>query len=75
MAARIMNAQVARNTGMFIEPSNHDGMIHRVFRRFETCDKPTIGAINGWALGGGTELALCLDIRYAAESATFAGSP
>jgi enoyl-CoA hydratase len=43
--------------------------IHRVFRRIETCDKPTIGAINGFALGGGTELLLCLDIRIAADTA------
>lgn len=45
--------------------------LHTVFRRIETLDKPTIGAINGWALGGGTELALCLDIRIAAQSARF----
>ena len=32
---------------------------------------PTIGAINGWALGGGTELTLCLDIRIAADTARF----
>lgn len=44
-------------------------LIHRVFRRFETCDKPTIGAINGWALGGGTELLLTLDIRLVAHGA------
>lgn len=43
--------------------------IHQVFRRIETIDKPTIGAVNGWALGGGTELMLCLDIRLVAESA------
>lgn len=44
-------------------------IIHRLFRRFECCDKPTIAAVNGWALGGGTELLLCLDIRLIADSA------
>ncbi len=43
--------------------------IHAVFRKIEALDKPTVGAINGWALGGGTELLLCLDIRIMAESA------
>jgi len=44
-------------------------IIHRVFARFESCDKPTIAAVNGWALGGGTELILALDLRIAAENA------
>lgn len=46
-------------------------VIHRVFRRIETSDKPTISAINGWALGGGTELLLSTDIRIAADGAKF----
>ncbi len=45
------------------------GEIHGLMRRIELCEKPTIGAVNGWALGGGCELLLSLDIRIVSDKA------
>jgi enoyl-CoA hydratase len=46
----------------------------RVFRRFEQSPKPTLAAVNGFALGGGCELAMACHIRLASDSAKF-GQP
>lgn len=73
--AFVAGADIAQMRGLTVQEGRDMTMLgQNVFDRIENLDKPVIAAVNGFALGGGCELAMACDIRVASDKAKF-GQP
>ncbi|MEW6467777.1 MAG: enoyl-CoA hydratase-related protein [Bacteroidota bacterium] len=73
--AFVAGADISEFTGLSPEQGKAMAQAGQdVFKYIEDCPKPVIAAVNGFALGGGCELAMACHIRIASENAQF-GQP
>jgi enoyl-CoA hydratase len=72
-------ADAARPAGQPVWDSVQDmqmiGRFVEAFMKLWYCRKPTIAAVQGWCIGGGTDMVLCSDIIVAADDARFGYPP
>src|SRR6478735_7343406 len=72
---RAAATDVKEMTGMsYTDMVRRSGGLQTAFSSVARIPKPVVAAVNGYALGGGCELALCADLRFAAEDAVL-GQP
>jgi enoyl-CoA hydratase len=73
--AFVAGADIAEMSGMTCEQARRFSLLgRRMCAAIEEAPQPWVAAVNGFALGGGCELALVCDMRLAAETAKF-GQP
>lgn len=71
----VAGADIAEFVGLSVEQGKALAKAGQdVFRSIETCPKPVVAAVNGFALGGGCELSMACHLRIASENAKF-GQP
>jgi enoyl-CoA hydratase len=71
-AGRDLKELAGRDSAGAPPPSPMRQLLRNPFEVVYECRKPVVAALNGWAMGGGLELAMACDVRIAAEHARLA---